>query len=79
MKHHEYDNDGICIHCGHDGASTQWELSNLRMEIGNEEYFARSLTGEFNFHHFCEKRCDSACDEYIDRGVPCPHDKANHI
>ena len=38
---HSYDDDGICVHCGHDGADHAHQNMILRAEVGDDEYKAR--------------------------------------
>lgn len=53
---HEWDEDGMCIHCGFDGAESAWLLRNLRLEIGDDEFNYRKKAGEFDADYRCLKR-----------------------
>lgn len=53
---HEWDEDAICIHCGFDGAEDDHLNQNLRMQIGDGEFQARKLQGEFDAGRFCSVR-----------------------
>lgn len=50
---HDFNDDGVCRNCGYDGAADYAELTNLRHEIGDDEYAARKASAEFDFHYRC--------------------------
>lgn len=53
---HKWDDDGICIHCGHDGAEAAWLQMCLRAEIGDDEFQSRKEYGDFDADRYCENR-----------------------
>lgn len=46
---HEFDDNGVCIKCGFDGA----EAYHLKAEIGADEYRYRVQSGEFRHENIC--------------------------
>ena len=41
IRVHDYDDNGVCIHCDHDGADHAWQMMVLRAEVGEDEFQSR--------------------------------------
>lgn len=56
VKTHQYDDDGCCINCGFYGAEHSWDMRNLRLEIGDDEWLYRKKCGDFDWAEHCGLR-----------------------
>jgi len=69
---HEWDDDGLCIHCYFDGAE-DWSINHqLKLAIGNDEFKYRLEQGEFDAGRFCPIRYEKKLQEKL-------HDKLHDI
>ena len=56
-RHHELDDEAVCIHCGFDGAEHWWLNYHIaRLECGEDEWKARKELGYYD-----EPPCNRVC------------------